>query len=78
MWTKENNENGILKDFVFKTVFGKNESKKLLDEFLERLLDREVKIEQMLNGEISREMLDGKNVNLDVAVKTADNTLINH
>ncbi|MDR2623038.1 MAG: Rpn family recombination-promoting nuclease/putative transposase [Methanobrevibacter sp.] len=76
MTNEENNDYHILKNFVFKTIFGRNESKGLLEKFLERLLDREVKIEQILNSEINKDLLSGKSVNVDVTIKTTDNTLI--
>jgi predicted transposase/invertase (TIGR01784 family) len=66
----------ILEDYVFKLVFGRTTSKGLLEHFLARVLNRKVEVDQTLNTEIVREIFDGKNVSLDVVIKTENDTII--
>jgi predicted transposase/invertase (TIGR01784 family) len=66
----------ILKDYVFKLVFGRVGSMKLLEDFLERILDIKVEIEQIANNEIVREISDAKSSSLDLVIITNNGIII--
>jgi predicted transposase/invertase (TIGR01784 family) len=76
MIVKKYLDNEILKDHIFKIVFGRQTSKKLLENFIERLIDEKVEIEQFINSEIIRERPKSKNVILDIVVKTTNDVII--
>jgi hypothetical protein len=66
---KKENSTKIMEDYIFKLIFGKISSKKLLSDFFERILGKKVEIELILNSEITRELFIGKSISLDVVLK---------
>jgi hypothetical protein len=76
MANKENVDVDILEDYVFKLVFGKISSKTLLEHFFERIINKKVEVDQILNTKIVREIFDSKTVSLDVVVRTVDDNVI--
>ncbi|MDR3222600.1 MAG: Rpn family recombination-promoting nuclease/putative transposase [Methanobrevibacter sp.] len=73
---KKDEDIDILKNFIFKLVFGRIASRELLEDFLERILGTKVEIEQIANNEIVRETSNFKNLNLDLVIITKEDHII--
>ncbi|MDR1819475.1 MAG: Rpn family recombination-promoting nuclease/putative transposase [Methanobrevibacter sp.] len=66
----------LMDDQIFKLIFGRNESKEILESFSERILERKIRIKDILNGEAVADVEKGKEISLDIVAKTIDNTII--
>ncbi|MDR3291058.1 MAG: Rpn family recombination-promoting nuclease/putative transposase [Methanobrevibacter sp.] len=69
-------EDNILKDYIFKIIFGRVASKELLEDFLERILDIKVEVAQIVNNEIIREAHESKSSSLDLVIITKNGDII--
>lgn len=64
-------------DGMFKTIFGDEQDKELLEKLLEVTLDEKVKVERILNPGILKTNVRSKDKTLDLLVRGSDDTLYN-
>ena len=66
----------LLNDYVFKRTFTKGEPNGILKDFLESILDMNLKNVEVLNSEIPKDILEEKGSVLDIRAKLDDERLI--
>lgn len=71
-----------LNDFIFKKLFGEEDSKEMLISFLNAVLSKQqmkplVDVEIIKNRELNRELIDDKMGILDIRAKLSDSTQVN-